>query len=63
MVINYIKGKFFWNDECVGTWDDAGSTMLFPGEHALVLSRGHGPTLTLHVTVQCGQPLVIETLF
>jgi beta-glucosidase-like glycosyl hydrolase len=47
----------------LGLVDDAGSTMLFPGEHALVLSRGHGPTLTLHVTVQCGQPLVIETLF
>jgi len=47
----------------LGLVDDAGSTVLFPGEHALVLSRGHGPTLTLHVTVQCEQPLVIETLF
>ena len=45
----------------LGLVDEAGDTALFPGEHALVVSRGHGDSLALNVSVRAAAPLVIES--
>merc|ERR1712232_928384 len=44
----------------LGLVDNSGSTLLFPGLHALLVSRGHGAVLSCSVTVQGQVPIMIK---
>jgi hypothetical protein len=46
-----------------GLVNGSGDTILYPGNHQLIISRGHGATLVQEVVVTGTHPMVIETLF
>jgi len=46
----------------LGLVDNNGNTLLYPGLHALQVSRGHGDVLLRNLTVQTAAPLVIDSL-
>ena len=53
---------FSVNSSSLGLVDSEGNTYLYPGAHELRVSRGHGETLSLHVTVNVPEPVLIDTL-
>lgn len=46
----------------LGLVDFSGDTVLYPGPHLLYADRGHGPALSLNVSVQIAAPVMIESL-
>ena len=53
---------FSVNCSTLGLVDSEGNTYLYPGAHELRVSRGHGEALSLHVTVNVPEPVLIDTL-
>ena len=49
--------------DALGLVDDEGNRNLYPGEHRLTVTRGHGEVIEYPIIVKISEPIVIETLF